>query len=130
LEPLRFSCASGFKGDFCEIKTAVTSKRPCDYTIRILNTGAYTARFSLYYYYDDIRQPVYSSKPVVFIGNTVQHTIKGTAKNLTVDLEVNTGFAGWKTIHTDKNLGIATDCIKCYKFYGTIFAPKWDHIIC
>jgi hypothetical protein len=44
-------CPTGFKGDYCEEATATSGLRPCEFKIRLLNTGAYFARFVLYYFY-------------------------------------------------------------------------------
>ena len=82
----------------------------------------------IFYTIDNINQPIYVSKDISFVGETVSATIPWFSKNIVVSGE-GLGFS-WYTIFTDSNINTAQYCTKCYKVWGDVSNPRWDYIAC
>ena len=100
----------------------------CNFSISLLNDGAYSARYRVEYYIDGVKQQNIISNTLAFIGQYTQVTIPYYATNVSVTLQ-NLGFQ-WNDITKDTNLNTANNCIKCYKTWNTVTDPKWDYLAC
>lgn len=100
----------------------------CNFTVSLQNDGLYTARFRLQYTIDGIQQPIYVSESLPFIGQRASVTIPFYAKDLIVTGE-RFGFS-WVTTFQDSGINVLTRCTKCYKTWGGVATPSWDHILC
>lgn len=107
---------------------ASTKSPQCDFTISLLNDGAYTARFKVRYYVDGIRQPLRISNSLPTIGGRASVTLPWYATDILVILE-NLG-GDWSTIATDTYINNFNYCNKCYKVWGGVATPSWDYINC
>jgi len=99
----------------------------CNFTVTLRNEGAYIARFKLLYNVDGITQPIQVSNQIsAFQSKSL--TIPYFAQNLIVIGERIS--VGWNEIFTDSGIDIASKCTKCYKTWGAVGSPKWDHLLC
>jgi hypothetical protein len=100
----------------------------CNFTVSVENMGAYAVRFKIEYTIDGIRQPIYTSPSMLFIGNTESVVIPHYSKNIKITMQKFT--LSWSNMFQDANISTDNSCIKCYKTWGTFFSPKWDHLRC
>lgn len=106
----------------------VTHEPRCNYTISLLNDGAYTARMRVSYKIDGVQQPLWTSNDLPFIGNRASITIPWYSTDIIVSLE-RLGF-NWAGIAQDAGLGPAGECNKCYKVWNDVSNPRWDYVEC
>lgn len=129
------SCTKGFTGPRCETlfttptSTSTTTYGPrCNLTIALQNDGAYTARFRVAYAIDGVKKDIISSPNLPFIGNTAYITIPYYSTNIIVSVE-RSGFT-WGVIFQDASILTGKQCIKCYKVWGSVTAPRWKNVVC
>jgi hypothetical protein len=106
-----------------------TFRPRCNFTIGLLNDGAYTARMRVRYVIDGINQPIYTSNELPFIGNRASVTIPFYSTDINVSLERWTG-SNWASIKTDTGINTVNFCTKCYKVWNDVLNPRWDYIDC
>ncbi len=108
--------------------STVTFEPRCNYTITMLNDGAYTARLRVIYTIDGIQQPMYVSPNLPIIGNRASVTIPWYARDIFVTGEKL--FVNWYTIFSETGLNTTNACTKCYKTWGVVTNPQWDYYLC
>lgn len=106
----------------------LTHEPHCNFTIRILNDGAFTARMRVGYVIDGVQQPLWTSANLPIIGNTAEVTIPWYSTDIVVSLE-RLGF-NWAGIVQDTGINSNNWCTKCYKVWGDVSNPKWDYTDC
>jgi hypothetical protein len=114
------SCSVGYEGDRCEKKIdEAKSNTTCAYTISLINSAGFLARFSLIIYTNGYRLEAFESDSAFGINSRVSIEVSDLEKKdgLEVVLEAYTG-SYWDVIAIDKNLGFTTECTKCYKVWG------------
>ncbi len=100
----------------------------CNFTITVQNEGAYTIRFRVYYTIDGIVQPLFISDNMPFINQKRSVEIPWYSEDIVVTLE-RLGFS-WSIFAQDTNIDTTYYCTKCYKTWGAVTDPKWDHVLC
>jgi hypothetical protein len=134
---LRFNrCADGYTGTRCERSVATTAAaattvntKRCNYTVVLRNEGFYIARIKVVYSLDGVRQPAITSNIARLLEKTDDIVIPFESTDISVKLEKFTTFE-WKLIHEDVKLGVKTECLKCYKTWGSLFKTRWDYLFC
>ena len=136
-------CPPNFTGSRCEVRvggtnpnittttvrtTPATYQPRCNYTITLLNDGAFTARLYVKYTIDGILQPVFASGPLPFIGQSATVTIPYYAENIFVAGQKL--FISYYNIFEDTGLNTSVSCNKCYKVWGVVTGPSWDYYTC
>ena len=81
------------------------------------------------YSLNNVRLPAITSNVVSTFHRSEEITLPPNSNNVLVKIELLKSFS-WKLIHQDENLGVSTECKKCYKTWGTIFKPRWDYLFC
>ncbi len=109
-------------------QASVTYEPHCNFTIKLLNEGAYTARMRVSYKIDGVQQPLWTSPNLPIIGNRAEVTIPWYSTDILVSLE-RLGF-NWAGIVQDTGIDSAHWCNKCYKVWGDVSNPKWDYNDC
>lgn len=100
----------------------------CNFTITLLNDGLFTVRFRVAYKIDGIQQPMFTSENLMFVGQQTSFTLPYYAQDLNVFIEKR--FLSWVRVASDTAINTATQCTKCYKVWGVISSPRWDHVEC
>jgi hypothetical protein len=86
--------------------------------VSLYNSGGYVARFSLIYFVNGYKLEANRSTEAVGLGSKVSKKLDpGTIEDVLVVLE---GYNGshWDVIDIDSDLGLSTECTKCYKVWG------------
>ena len=145
------SCPSEFTGSRCETAVTIPTTETttsstttlasmmmmvnqatlmprCNFTISVLNDGAFTARFKVHHSIDGILQPIYVSDTMPFIGQKQSIEIPWYSQDIMVSLE-RLGFS-WSEIKLDSNVDPTYYCTKCYKVWGSVTNPSWDYMDC
>jgi hypothetical protein len=136
-------CPAEYTGTYCETLVGetttvdpyavpaggeVTHIPHCNFTIKLLNEGAYTARMRVGYKIDGVQQPLWTSANLPIIGNSDQVTIPWYSTDIIVSLE-RMGF-NWAGIKQDTHINSINWCNKCYKVWNDVSNPKWDYMDC
>lgn len=137
-------CPAEYTGTYCEtlvgetttvdpyneaaVEGQVTHIPHCNFTIKLQNDGAYTARMRVGYKIDGVTQPLWTSSNLPIIGDTAAVTIPWYSTDIVVSLE-RMGF-NWAGIKQDTHINSINWCNKCYKVWNDVSNPKWDYMIC
>lgn len=136
-------CSAEFTGLRCETRATTVgpygnivqqqvAKQPSmarhNFTIKLLNEGAYTARFKVNYMVDRVHQPTLYSDRLPVIGNRAQITLPWYATDVVVTMEKLGG--DWSFIAADTGIDTVSYMEKCYKVWGDVVNAKWDHVSC